>query len=308
MSKPIDWRAWLALGRVSNLPTVWTNMLAGLGLGEAMGAHRAESKLSYAEVVLNAWPLLLGVSVLYIGGMILNDVCDVAVDRRERPQRPLPSGRVSRSAALSVTIAMGLVGLTLVGMRGLEAAMLGVGLVGVIALYDILHKWTGWSVVLMGWCRGLVYLLAMAWVLGTVNVGGAGFGVAIIMTAYTVCITIAARGEACDEPTWQRAGRAVVGLMLLVPIGVLAVIQTIAGQWQWRLWIALAVVVVWLARSLWLLTRRPPRIGPAVEGYLAGFCLIDGLLLLKLGLPYAALTAAALFGATLLTHRWIKGT
>jgi 4-hydroxybenzoate polyprenyltransferase len=308
MSKPIDWRAWLALGRVSNLPTVWTNILAGLALGDAMGVHRAESKLSYGEVVLNVWPLLVGVSLLYVGGMILNDVCDVAVDHRQRPQRPLPSGRVSRNAALAVTIAMGAAGLGLVAMGGVATAILGLALAGTIAAYDIWHKRSVWSVLLMGACRGLVYWLAMAWGLGAVHVGGVGLGVAVIMTAYTVFITIAARGEASDQPTWQRAGRIVAWLMLLTPLGVLAVIEPVAGPWKWPLWMTLAVVVVWLARSLWLLTRRQPRIGRAVEGYLAGFCLVDGLLLLRLDLPYAGLAAGALFGLTLLAHRWIKGT
>ena len=36
-------------------------------------------------------------ALFYTAGMILNDVLDDDVDRRERPERPLPSGAVSRA-------------------------------------------------------------------------------------------------------------------------------------------------------------------------------------------------------------------
>jgi hypothetical protein len=258
---------------------------------------------------LNVWPLLVGVSLLYIGGMILNDVCDVAVDHRQRPQRPLPSGRVSRNAALAVTIAMGAgrVGLGGDGRRGNRHTRPGAGwcdcglrhLAQAFGVERAAHGRVSGSGVLAGHGVGAWQQFMSA---------GSGSVLPIIMTAYTVFITIAARGEASDQPTWQRAGRIVAWLMLLTPLGVLAVIEPVAGPWKWPLWMTLPVVVVWLARSLWLLTRRQPRIGRAVEGYLAGFCLVDGLLLLRLDLPYAGLAAGALFGLTLLAHRWIKGT
>ena len=53
-------RTWLVLGRVSNLPTVWTNALAGVVLaGSATG-----SEFYWAALVL---------TLAYIGGMYLND-------------------------------------------------------------------------------------------------------------------------------------------------------------------------------------------------------------------------------------------
>src|SRR5687767_12443969 len=41
-------------------------------------------------------------ALLYLGGMALNDWADREVDARERPGRPIPSGRVSPAAALAV--------------------------------------------------------------------------------------------------------------------------------------------------------------------------------------------------------------
>ena len=75
-------RTLLVLGRVSNLPTVWSNCLAGWWLGGGG----------------NLWKLpflLLGVSALYTGGMFLNDAFDADFDRQRRPERPIPSGKIA---------------------------------------------------------------------------------------------------------------------------------------------------------------------------------------------------------------------
>src|SRR6202021_3338880 len=78
-------RPLLFLGRVSNLPTVWSNCLAGWWL--AGGGN------------FKALPLLLaGTSFLYIGGMFLNDAFDVGFDRQRRAERPIPSGQISLAA------------------------------------------------------------------------------------------------------------------------------------------------------------------------------------------------------------------
>src|SRR3954466_5310656 len=75
-------RTLLVLGRVSNLPTVWSNCLAGWLLSRG-GAPD--------ELFL----LCAGTSLLYVGGMFLNDVFDIEFDRQHRSERPIPSGAAS---------------------------------------------------------------------------------------------------------------------------------------------------------------------------------------------------------------------
>src|SRR5258706_9705876 len=72
----------LVLGRVSNLPTVWSNCLAGWWLSGGG---------NYWKLPL----LLLGMSALYTGGMFLNDAFDADFDRQRRPSRPIPSGKIT---------------------------------------------------------------------------------------------------------------------------------------------------------------------------------------------------------------------
>src|SRR5260370_21146896 len=73
---------YLRLGRVSNLPTVWTNVLAGV----VLAGGRPEPRL-----LIFLWTAL---SFFYVGGMFLNDAFDRRLDARERPERPIPSRQI----------------------------------------------------------------------------------------------------------------------------------------------------------------------------------------------------------------------
>jgi hypothetical protein len=86
-------RTLLILSRASNLPTVWSNCLAAWWLG---GAGTIQ--------VLPT--LLIGASLLYIGGMFLNDVVDASFDRQHRRERPIPSGQISERLARRISIGL----------------------------------------------------------------------------------------------------------------------------------------------------------------------------------------------------------
>ncbi len=99
-------RVALKLGRISNLPTVWTNTLAGVVLaGGAIGDARVP------------W-LLLALSLCYVAGMFLNDAFDREFDARHRPERPIPSGEVSAITVFGAGFAMLAVGVALLAWIG----------------------------------------------------------------------------------------------------------------------------------------------------------------------------------------------
>mgnify|MGYP002525814088 FL=1 len=96
-------KALLLLGRVSNLPTVWSNCLAAWLLA---GGALVES----ADVQRFAW-LIAGATLLFLAGMFLNDAFDVQFDREHRPGRPIPSGAISVKAVWVLGIGQLLLGL-----------------------------------------------------------------------------------------------------------------------------------------------------------------------------------------------------
>ena len=84
------WNVYLRLGRVSNLPTVWTNCLAGTLL--ACGGF---------DPIVFA-PAMVATSMFYVAGMFLNDAFDRDFDSQCRPERPIPSGEVTSRKVFTV--------------------------------------------------------------------------------------------------------------------------------------------------------------------------------------------------------------
>ena len=93
-------RDYAELARVSNLPTTFTNVLVGCAIGSFGLPPRGTGGLGdFPWIKLPV--VWLAIACLYTAGMALNDVIDAPIDAMERPNRPIPSGRISRRAAQS---------------------------------------------------------------------------------------------------------------------------------------------------------------------------------------------------------------
>jgi UbiA prenyltransferase family len=249
--------AWLQLARISNTPTVVSNTVAG-----AVLASTAAEAGTVAVVAV-------AMALFYTAGMILNDVLDFEVDRVQRPERPLPSGVVSRRAAVTAVAALFAIGEALLLVEGIEPFLAGLGLVALIVLYDSWHKGNALSPVLMGGCRALVYVVAALAV--TASVALEVWTAAGVLLLYIVGLTQVAKAEGG-------------GLLAAWPLAaVLAAIGYWVG-WVDSVWMALLLVAfaAWVWRALWLV-RVPRRIGQGVVSLIAGVALFDALAVASAG-------------------------
>ena len=141
----------LQLIRLPNVLTAAADSLAGWLLG---GGSLGEA---------GRWaPLAIASMVLYAAGMALNDVFDTEIDRQERPGRPIPSGRVSRSFAGGLGAIGLVVGPLVAWLSGSSASLVVAGvLAAVILAYDAGLKRTVLGPGVMGACRGLNLLLGL---------------------------------------------------------------------------------------------------------------------------------------------------
>jgi hypothetical protein len=277
------WRAWLQLARVSNTPTVVSNAVAGAVL--------VSTTAPTGTVVLVA----VAMALFYTAGMVLNDIADAEIDRRERPERPIPSGAVSPLAAIAVFCGLIAAGLTLLAGEGLEPFLAGVGLVGLIVLYDLWHKGNPISPVMMGGCRALVYVVAGLAVADSLP--GELWGAAALLLVYVVGLTQVAKAEGG-------------GILSRWPV-----VAVLAPVLYWAImlpsaWAALllAVFAGWLAWTLRLLFVRR-MVGPAVGGLIAGIALFDALAVASVeGSAAAVAVCLAAFVATVALQTKIAGT
>jgi hypothetical protein len=245
----------LILGRVSNLPTVWSNLFAGWCL--------TGGGVAFVPVGL----LLSGGSLLYVGGMYLNDFCDAEFDRRYRAERPISAGKISRRTVGCAAICWLALGLGLLAPLGWTTAAMALLLTACIIFYDILHKKISWAPVVMAACRFLLYLVAASAVTGAIPLRVILAGLAL--AAYVAGITYLARGESRPEKTARWAL-----LFLLVPAA-LALVRN-EGWHSAPLLCFLALFLLWLAwliAPLWRGTNRS--IGRVVAGLLAGIVWVD---------------------------------
>jgi 4-hydroxybenzoate polyprenyltransferase len=288
------------------LPNVFT-ALADIGLGwlAALATGTPASR----------WPvfalLLLTSACLYCAGMVWNDFFDLEQDRKERPFRPLPSGRVSRRAAARLGLALLAAGLLFAAVAGWANAsgtpvVLAALLVAGILAYDRWLKRTRAGPLGMGTCRFLNVLLGL-------SVAGAlpwpwGFHLALVVGVYIVGVTWFARTEARANSRHHLAAAAAVmlaGLLLALPVPLAFEPGTSSPLFPYLL-VALGFLVgLPVVRAV--RAPAPPKVQAAVKWAIMGLLVLDAILATAVA-GLAGLVILLLLPPALYLGRWLYST
>ncbi|WP_439542911.1 UbiA family prenyltransferase [Hyphomicrobium sp.] len=274
----------LRLARVSNLPTIWSNVFAASALAGGMGS---------TSLML----VLLAMSALYTGGMILNDAFDREFDARERPERPIPAGEISPTTVWILGFGLLSAGVAVLATFGVTSAVGGLALAGAILLYDAWHKGNPVSPLIMGVCRAMVYV-------GTALAAGTMLGVSIIGSAFALLLyisglTLAAKGS------FQSLPAAWPALLLTAPI-VFAVVDGRVDT------LSIVVAVLFLVVIGWAIQRMRSGLSrdreAAIGLLIAAISLADGFVAAAHGSPVFAVGCVGFFFLTLALQRVVAGT
>ena len=278
-------RSLLVLGRVSTLPTVWSNCLAGwwLGGGETVG------KLPL---------LLVGASAIYTGGMFLNDAFDAESDRQRRPSRPIPSGAISLAAVWRWSFALLGLGAISLALLGKTTGVLTLALLASIIIYDAAHKAITASPWLLGLCRFWIYVIAGSTGASGLNGGPIWCGAALAF--YVAGMDSVARRKSFRGPVpyWPL-------LLLAAPVFLAMLMNT--GDARKNAMLVSLVFVLWVARcARSIFQSGEANVGRIVSGLLAGIVLVDWLAIAPL-IPHATSSVVflALFAATVALQRFV---
>ncbi len=176
--------------RLCRFPTVFT-ALADIAAGFLL-SHAALNPAS-------EFGLLLGASAcLYLSGMVFNDVFDVKQDTEERPNRPIPSGQISRHNAILFGTCLMASGLAFAYVADQRSLIIASALAACILLYDGVMKRTPFGPLFMGTCRSLNLILGAS----TAGIRLAGafqqplLWIALCMGIYIAGVTWFAKREA----------------------------------------------------------------------------------------------------------------
>ncbi|MCB9545197.1 MAG: UbiA family prenyltransferase [Myxococcales bacterium] len=288
-------RPWLELVRLPAVFTAPADVLAGAALAAAAGL---------AVPVGAVGLLVLASALIYCAGMAANDLCDAAVDARERPGRPIPSGRVQRGAVLGVVLALQAAGIGLAALVGVPAAGMAAGTVTATWLYNGLLKDTLVGPATMGLCRygnALIGLTAA----GALPPLGWVWAAPLTTLAYVTALTFISRHEVvgATRAAVQRPAYALVALAV-APAALAAV-----APWPVAA-LAVAGPVLWLAGPLRraLAAPGPGPVRGLVMAGIFGIAMVDGVLALLAGGWWQAAVAVGLLVPGRLFGRWFYAT
>jgi 4-hydroxybenzoate polyprenyltransferase len=238
-----SWVYWAQLVRIPTVFTVIAQVLAAFLVTAGSPA-----------VAMAAWPrmvlILLAAVAVYWSGMILNDLWDIAEDRKARPDRPLPSGAISITAARTAAWTLLFLSIALAAVCGVVTAgglavtfappvIAGALAIGVV-LYNGPLKPTPFAPLTMGVCRMLCFLLGASplvtvgtadfmhpqtWFAVYVLAIAAGFGV------YIAGVTTVSRQETEGGRRWDLVTGLLVALMGAVILALAPRLAPVGTPW-----------------------------------------------------------------------------
>lgn len=278
--------SYMALVRLPNLFTAPPDVVLGAAL--AAGAGAVVAPLTVAG--------LAGSSVLlYAAGTTLNDYADAPEDATSRPDRPIPSGEVSRPAALALGSLLLVGGVTVAAVAGGPASgAVAAVLALVIVLYDGLFKGGLAGFLFMGGARGTNVLLGTTAGVDPLSLPGRSLALVLVIVLYIAAVTYMAERET-DEGN-RRVVRIAAGGVVLAAVAALGFAVTGRPDLQ----TATAVLVLTGGFALWTgrplrnahADPRPETIGPAVGACVLGLVILDGAFAAAVG-PVWGLAALA---------------
>ena len=281
--------------------------------------------------------LVLASSSLYLGGMVLNDVFDVEVDQVERPNRPIPSGQISKNLASKAgfgLLAIGVVFAIVAGWLGNHGAAIGfdsplyrTGSIAIllavcIVLYDGPLKKTIIAPLLMGGCRFLNVMLGASTFIPlatgietATNQGWLGLPMIIwwVATAIGVLVagvTLLGRREAAAEQS--RIGLTLGGMGIIA--GIVGIALTVYSQADFEipektkqlfpLFVGLISMTIVRRVVAAVFVASPPKIQAAVISVLRSLIIFDAMLCYLVSpssIVYALIVLALLIPSILLS-------
>jgi len=292
-------RLFLTLGRVSNLPTLVTNVLLGVAIG------------GLSSPFLTA-TIIVAMMLFYMGGMFMNDVFDAEFDKKLKNERPIAQGEITIKQVLYWGIGLLLTAIILLASSAafgpkknlIEGLLIGLTLTSFILIYDLWHKSNPLSPLVMGLCRATV-------IIGSSLITGASLAVpqmwiaASLLCLFIIGLTFAAKLEHRSSLTtrWPLA-------FILLPVfyGFNYFFINSSSTSLTILLVCVFLIITEYRAIHHLLDPIKRNVGLSISILIASICLVDAIIILSLGKIELGITCALLYFLTRYAQRFVTGT
>jgi 4-hydroxybenzoate polyprenyltransferase len=294
-------RQYLALIRLPNVFTAPPNVLAGyfaaVAPSEASGVHLAA--------------LMASSGLLYVAGIVLNDYFDMEVDRKERPSRPLASGKIQKSHAMTLALAA-VVAANAISLVAAGPASLAIStaLTAVIVAYNYCLKRNAVAGPLaMGGARFLNVILGASPALYAILSGTSpGFQTVILAAAslfmYVAAITLLSRKEVEGGARRHRNAAFSIVFVVVAMVGTLGFALGFQLTFLLHLSIFAAVMIFTFARYSATTAASAESIQKTIRNMVVSIVILDSVFVSgAAGLPYGLATLLFIVPAVVLAKK-----
>lgn len=275
-------KEYLQLIRLPNVFTTPSNILAGYFAAVTTTAAAEADGVHLIAIMVSS-------GLLYIAGIVLNDYFDIEIDKKERPSRPLPSGKISKGYALTIAIVALLIANIIALIVGPISLAISLALTLLIIAYDYQLKYSVLGPFAMGGTRSLNVIFGASPVLLYTD----NHSVAIVAAAaaslffYVSSITILSKKEVGKErPNSTLVILIVFGVILaIVPLGMLL-------QFEWTFLLNLSLFAgVTIVTFRQYIAKEVPSVQKAVRNMVISIIILDSVFVTgTAGLPYGLAT------------------
>jgi 4-hydroxybenzoate polyprenyltransferase len=255
--------AHIRLMRPANIITAIADIVAGIAIAGAATQVLPLSESSVLEPLLSSL-LWLGLATigLYGGGVVFNDVADAKLDKTERPERPIPSGKASVMSAGILAACLLLLGIGAAWQVSILSGLIAFSVASLAVLYDFWGKHQNlFGPINMGLCRGGNLLLGISAVPSMVQeMWFLGF----IPVIYIAAITMISRGEVHGGNRRALQGGVYMYAFIILAILLLSLLSG-SAWWQVLPFILLFSYLIFPPLLNALRKQEPQLIGKAVK-------------------------------------------
>lgn len=263
---------YLQLTRPANVITAIADIWAGFAIAGAWDYMATNWIYGDQQFWLNLLWLSLSTIGLYAGGVAFNDIADAELDDIERPERPIPSGRASKSKATMMSLALLIFGVLAAAQVNFTAALIAAAVAVLAVVYDYWGKHQRiLGPINMGLCRSGNLLLGISVAPEVVE---KIWPIAVIPLIYVASITMISRGEVHGKNRKALFAGGIMYASIFVAIFGLAYLES-PGYLQVVPFLALLGYMLFPPLVKAIRTQEPKFIGKSVKAAVISLIIVN---------------------------------